>query len=469
MPPAPSAVQRLLDALRLGGPTYKPLSDDNDEQDSLISGSRSTHSSADPPADAPFSALHYAVFALLGVAMLWAWYAPPPLLLRPALTRRRNMFLAAGPYFQSRLAADDWIYRNFQPSELVVSTLANLGTMLILTNLQAHASYPRRILAALAINIGVFALMALSTRTFLDVSARGYFAFLVLMIFVSSAATGLMQNGIFAYMSGFGREEYAQGNMTGQAVAGVLPCVVQIVSVLSAPLDAARPEVEAPVPSSAALAYFSTAAAISFVTLLAFVYLLHATREKGSRSAMGEEAPRTKVSLLLLYRKTFYLSTAVFLNFCITMFFPVFTVQIQSVHPPENIPLLLQPAVFITLSFLIWNSGDLLGRLLSAIPAIRITHKPRLVLGLCVARVLFIPLYLLCNRNGQGARVNSDFFYLIVVQLGFGVSSGFVGTICMMGGTEYVDVEERPAAGAFMTLMLVAGLAVGSFLSFLVA
>ena len=278
-----------------------------------------------------------------------------------------------------------------------------------------------------------------------------------------------MQTGIFAYMSGFGRQDYAQGNMTGQAVAGVLPCVVQIVSVLSVPTaDAVRPE-RAPVPSSAALAYFSTAAGISFVTLLAFMYLLAAGREKASQSAVGEEAPRTKVPLLLLYRKTFYLSTAVFLNFCITMFFPVFTVQIQSVHPPANMPLLLQPAVFITLAFLVWNSGDLLGRLLSAIPALRITHKPRLVLGLCVARILFIPLYLLCNRNGQGARINSDFFYLVIVQLGFGVTSGFVGTICMMGGIEYVDVEERPAAGAFMTLMLVGGLAVGSFLSFLAA
>jgi equilibrative nucleoside transporter 1/2/3 len=379
------------------------------------------------------------------------------------------MFLAAGPYFQSRLAADDWIHRNFQPSELAVSTVANLGAMLILTNMQARASYPRRILVALTINIGVFCLLALSTRVFLDVSARGYFAFLIAAVFVSSAATGLMQNGIFAYMSGLGREEYAQGNMTGQAVAGVLPCVVQIVSVLSVPTaEEVRPE-RAPVPSSAALAYFSTAAGISFVTLLAFTYLLAVGREKASRGAVGGEAPREKVPLLVLYRKTFYLSTAVFLNFCITMFFPVFTVQIQSVHPPEDTPRLLQPSVFITLAFLIWNSGDLLGRLLSAIPALRITHKPRLVLGLALARTLFIPLYLLCNINGQGARIKSDFFYLVVVQLGFGVTSGFVGTICMMGGTEYVDMEERPAAGAFMTLMLVGGLAVGSFLSFLAA
>jgi len=39
----------------------------------------------------------------------------------------------------------------------------------------------------------------------------------------------------------------------------------------------------------------------------------------------------------------------------------------------------------------------------------------------------------------------------------------------MMGAVEWVDVDEREAAGGFMGLMLVAGLTVGSLLSFLAA
>lgn len=65
--------------------------------------------------------------------------------------------------------------------------------------------------------------------------------------------------------------------------------------------------------------------------------------------------------------------------------------------------------------------------------------------------------------------MNSDFFYLFIVQLLFGATNGFLGTMCMMGAVEYVDVAEREATGAFMTLMLVAGLTAGSLLSFLVA
>jgi equilibrative nucleoside transporter 1/2/3 len=39
----------------------------------------------------------------------------------------------------------------------------------------------------------------------------------------------------------------------------------------------------------------------------------------------------------------------------------------------------------------------------------------------------------------------------------------------MMGAVEYVEEEEREAAGGFMGLMLVGGLTVGSMLSFLVS
>ena len=86
-----------------------------------------------------------------------------------------------------------------------------------------------------------------------------------------------------------------------------------------------------------------------------------------------------------------------------------------------------------------------------------------------MSRVVFIPLYLLCNIHGNGAAVSSDAFYLVVVQFLFGLSNGFLGSTCMMGAGEWVEVDEREAAGGFMGLMLVGGLTVGSLLSFLVA
>jgi equilibrative nucleoside transporter 1/2/3 len=379
------------------------------------------------------------------------------------------MFIAAGPYFRQRFSSDDRLLNTFQSAEQSVSTVANLASMVILTNLQARASYPKRIIWALITNVGVFLLMALSTKLFPSVSAATYYGFLMAMVLVSSAATGLMQNGIFAYMSSFGREEYAQSTMTGQALAGVLPSVVQIISVLSAPAVQSAAE-EAKESSRSALSFFLTATGISVATLLAFFFLLAHNRRSPNLAASVEltmsQIERKRVPLTRLLRKTFWLSTSVLITFAIAMFFPVYTQKITSVVPPDEQSRILQPAAFVPLGLLVWNSGDLIGRLSTAVPFFRITHRPKLIFTIAVARVVFIPLYFLCNIDGKGAVINSDFFYLFFNQLLFGITNGFIGTLCMMGATEYVDVEEREATGAFMSLMLVTGLAVGSLLSF---
>lgn len=151
------------------------------------------------------------------------------------------------------------------------------------------------------------------------------------------------------------------------------------------------------------------------------------------------------------------------------MVFPVFTQEILSVRDPSTSPRPFQKASFIPLAFLLWNVGDLVGRLLTLVPQLRFIQYPRSLFAFSLFRIAFIPLYLLCNIRGRGAAINSDTFYLIIVQFLFGLSNGWLGSNCMMGAVEWVDVDEREAAGGFMGLMLVAGLTVGSLLSFLTA
>ncbi|KAF2821297.1 hypothetical protein CC86DRAFT_302800 [Ophiobolus disseminans] len=408
-----------------------------------------------------FSWTDYSVFLLLGVAMLWAW----------------NMFLAAAPYFQHRFASNDNLLRNFPSAILAVSTVGNLGFMIVLTKLQENANYPKRITVALAINAVVFTLLALSTKLFLSVSAGVYFAFLMFMVLSASLATGMCQNGIFAYVAGFGREEYTQGIMAGQGIAGVLPAMTQIISVLSVPAKQ-HTDGKSEGSSTSAFVYFLTATLVSTLTIAAFFYLLSraSSRQRMQSSlqdsddlANSTHSLRKNVPLTRLFHKLFWLAGAVFLSFAITMFYPVFTSQIISVRDPANAPRLFEPATFIPLGFFFWNLGDLIGRTGPALPALRLTHRPRLIFFLSIARLAFIPLYFLCNVGGRGASVNSDFFYLFVVQLLFGVTNGYLGSSCMMGFVEWVESEELEAAGGFMSLALVGGLAAGSFLSFAVA
>ncbi|MCJ1290535.1 hypothetical protein MMC34_002074 [Xylographa carneopallida] len=387
------------------------------------------------------------------------------------------MFLAAAPYFQSRFSSDEWILTHFQSAILTVSTVTNLGSMLLLTHLQRTASYPKRIIASLVLNIICFTFLALSTTLFRNISATVYFVFLMFIVFTASLATGLCQNGLFAFVAGFGVSEYTQGIMTGQAVAGILPCIAQIVSVLSVPEHNSEEGAGQGNPTSA-FAYFMTATGVSALALTAFIYLARRHREDSvskqvargiERSEEEEHIERKVVGMVALFRKLRWLAVAVFVCFAVTMVFPVFTAEITSIQSKASSSRIFKPACFIPLAFLVWNIGDLVGRLSTLSTKLNMVLYPRFIFVLSVLRIGFIPLYLLCNIRGRGAIVQSNVFYLFGIQFLFGVSNGYVGSTCMIGASEWVEPDEREAAGGFMGLMLVWGLTIGSLLSFLAA
>ncbi|KAK6841681.1 nucleoside transporter [Apiospora arundinis] len=411
----------------------------------------------------PFSWIEYGIFVWLGIAMLWAW----------------NMFLAAAPYFQTRFQESDWILQNFQSAVISVSTIMNLLAMVILTNIQYTASYPFRINIALYINVGVFSLLTISTRLFLDTPPTHYLWFLLSMVALTSYGAGLMQNGAFAFAASFGRPEYMQAIMAGQGVAGVLPPVTQIISVLVAPpsesVSAAPGEVDDGT-GKAAFIYFLTAVAISVIAALAFIplvrrhnHIVEARMMEEMASSFNsveeaERAARKVVSMVTLFKKLHWFASAVFVCFAVTMFFPVFTPKILSTTPPAEADALLKPAAFIPLAFFCWNLGDLGGRAGALVLPYR--ERPFVLFVISIARVLFIPLYALCNLHGNGGVINSDVFYLLLVQFPFGLTNGWLASNCMMASSEWVEEGEREAAGGFMGLCLVAGLTFGSLLSF---
>ncbi|KIW15697.1 hypothetical protein PV08_05747 [Exophiala spinifera] len=449
---------------------YEPLQDGGERDDVSSTHDDDDDAERDVIDGSAFSWLEYGIFLLLGIAMLWAW----------------NMFLAAASYFENRFRTSPWILNHFQAAEISVSTVTNLVSMIVLAELQKGASYPKRISSSLLINTAVFGILSLSTLV--HAPAGVYFGFLLLAIFFASFSTGLIQNGLFSFASGFGRSEYTQAIMTGQAIAGVLPPLAQIVSVLVVPPKQSDNADSADVSPTSALIYFLTATMISMVSLLAFFYLLgrhphHRNLPSAAKAAVDDEASerdvladngrittssqtesgageRPAVPLSTLFRKLPFLSAAVFVCFAVTMVFPVFTASIRSVGGVDA-------AIFVPVAFLVWNLGDLLGRLSTLWKRISLLHYPFALFCLAMARLLFIPLYFLCNIKGKGAVLSSDFFYLVIVQFFFGLTNGYLGSECMMGAGEWVAPDEREAAGGFMGLMLVGGLTVGSLLSFL--
>ncbi|KAL2809695.1 nucleoside transporter-domain-containing protein [Aspergillus granulosus] len=426
---------------------YEPIEERTDFENESSSSTSQGQSSL------PFSRPVYWVFFILGVSMLWAW----------------NMFLAAAPFFRQRFQSNTWATTHYQSSILTVSTVTNLTSAFVLAKAQQSASYPRRIIVSLLINIAVFTLLAFSTLVLKDASVVVYFGFLMIMVFGASMATGINQNGVFAYVSGFGREEYTQAIMSGQGVAGVLPCLAQMLSGLTVPEQGEEQTPDASWKS--AFACFITATGVSSLTLVAFIWLikrqsLHMIDDSLEPSAADEPLPTKTVSLWTLFSKLRLPAISIFMCFVVTMVFPVYTSQIESVRDKSDTSRLFQSAAFIPLAFLFWNTGDLLARMLVLNPRYSLAHRPWALLILSIVRTGFIPLYQLCNIGGRGAIVESDFFYLFIVQLLFGATNGYLSSCCMMGSSYWVSEEEREPAGGFMSLMLVGGLATGSLLSF---
>ncbi len=400
------------------------------------------------------------------------------------------MFLAAAPYFESRFAGDKWIEKNFQSTILTVSTVTSLTSVLVLTNIQRKASYPYRINLALIINTVIFALLTASTSLFLGASSRAYFGFVLVMVACASWATGLLQNGALAFASSFGRPEYMQSLIAGQGLAGILPALAGVVSVLMFPSKKPEPGngdgdgdgavSRAEEGKTSAFVYFLAAVTISVIAIAALFPLVRRHKHMMDGRVAGqvaesihsidnaEHAARKVTSMTVLFSKLRWLASGIALIFTVTMFFPVFTNKVVSVRSASDSVGIFAPEAFIPLAYFFWNLGDFGGRIFTTIGSPTGT-KPILLFLLSVLRIAQVPLYFLCNIGGRGAIASSDFFYLFLVQLPFGFTNGWLCSRLMTSAGSWVDASEREAAGGFMGLCLIIGLAIGSLLSFTAA
>ena len=232
---------------------------------------------------------------------------------------------------------------------------------------------------------------------------------------------------------------------------------LEIVSVLAVPQSPGT-QGSAASPKSAFI-YFLAATFVSGSCLLLFLLLLSRHRISPHKSGSDVIDPEdhalaihTQVPLWVLLKKLKFLSFAVWLCFLVTMIFPVYTQVILSVRPEDTSPRMFKPDVFIPIGFMLWNLGDLSGRVVCGWR--RFTcDRPKLLALVSIARLVYIPLYAMCNIKGHGAVISSDLFYWLV-QFTFGMSNGWVGSNVMMSTPGWVDDDEKEASGGFMGISL---------------
>eukprot|EP00096_Caligus_rogercresseyi_P002548 TRINITY_DN14718_c0_g1_i1.p1 TRINITY_DN14718_c0_g1~~TRINITY_DN14718_c0_g1_i1.p1 ORF type:complete len:434 (-),score=59.13 TRINITY_DN14718_c0_g1_i1:119-1420(-) len=360
-------------------------------------------------------------------------------------------------------------------SYLSVSSMAPYVVGLVFTVLcgQRIPLIPR-----LLSSITVIVLLLLSTVIFARVNTdswqKGFLAITLITIVTLNLAMSLLQGGMGGLAAGF-PSEYMNAMTQGQAIGGVISCLVNIV-ILAVGADQ----------NTAAFFCFILATLftgicgvfIAFMTKTEFYRFYHPGTDKNDpevRDRMMAETPANNTNeLLYVFQKTWPWIVGIFINFLVTLsVFPALTSLVSSSEDPKNWTE-WNTKYFIPVGcFLLFNIGDYVGRLLAGLikwPNNASSQGSKIILGASILRIAFIPLFICCNiqpnnRHFTAVLFNSDIVFLIMI-FTFALSNGYIGNISLMFGPKMlVTQREQMKAGEVMVASMIIGLCIGAGLS----
>ncbi|ODQ53691.1 hypothetical protein SAICODRAFT_30021 [Saitoella complicata NRRL Y-17804] len=369
-------------------------------------------------------------FTWVGLAMLLCW----------------NVFLASS-YSN---VYDDPIADAPRVKTYITSTFTavNLFTILSLNYLPVKASYYNRVFVPLSILTIVFGLLFAALKLAGSMMRNTYFtAVIVTASLIAGVCTGFIQNGVFAGLA-MELPEAGAYLMIGQGIAGVLPAVAEMVFLFLSShgtLDSTS-------------MYFGFAGLTSLFGVLAFINIGRTfpfIRQSVSAPGLSDAQTRTKAALVQLPYSAF----AIVCTFAVTLsLFPAFT---SSIAPASGSA--LTGGYFTALGFLIWNSGDVLGRTITLRVVDILSHETLAIAS--VMRILFLPLFVSCNVRGKGAIFPSDMYFFMVMFL-FGGTNGLVSTASIVKSGQTVAADLKEATGSLVSMLVCLGLLCGSLCSF---
>jgi hypothetical protein len=164
-------------------------------------------------------------------------------------------------------------------------------------------------------------------------------------------------------------------------------------------------------------------------------------------------------------------AVSLFLTYMVTLaLFPVITSNLSSTHECQS-HVRLQNDLYLPITFLIFNAGDLVGRVLvTDVSMNKISRLSEKLVWSSVARLLFVPLFFLCySRTSVYAfmAIDNDLFSM-VVQFLFAVTNGMLTSLCFMQAPGLISssTELQQISSAILNFSLCSGLLLGSFGSF---
>lgn len=192
-------------------------------------------------------------------------------------------------------------------------------------------------------------------------------------------------------------------------------------------------------------------------------------RQDSNDTNTSENTQSVIVLVLVSVRGT---ALSLFLTyFCTLAIFPVWTSELISTQQCDT-PSRIRNDLFVPLSFVVFNSGDLIGRYISSTIRFElISNLSRKLVWASATRVfLFFYLFLWCqarrNRYQDWIFVDNDLFSWSI-QLFFAITNGMLTNIAFCYAPTLIENRTNPqqVASAILNLAMTLGLTVGSFFS----
>ncbi|GAB0099914.1 Equilibrative nucleoside transporter [Sergentomyia squamirostris] len=402
----------------------------------------------------------YMIFYLLGMTTLLPW----------------NFFITAENYWMFKfrnVTGNDSdvltpIQRSFTSDLSVSSAVPNTVFLILNAFLSHHFSLKLRMLGSM----GIIFLLFIFTTAFVEVDTdswqRAFFGITITTVVVMNIASAILSGGLFGIAGQF-PSEYMTAVVSGQALGGIFAALCEIISLT---FGASA--------TTTAMVYFSVAIVVMIISLAAYFFMSRTLFFKYYTSArapsgrrLQDEArllgdPPTSPDFKVILKKIWLYGFSEWFVFVVTLsVYPAVTVLVTSEHHGNGH---LWNDVFFTtvVNYLIFNSGDYLGRIIAGLfewPQ----NRPRLVAFFTIIRACFIPIFLMCNaipRTNLPIIIHSDIIFILLMCI-FALTNGYIANIALICAPKIVASHEKEVAASMMAAFLGIGLAFGSGLGLL--
>ncbi|XP_076836495.1 equilibrative nucleoside transporter 2 [Brachyhypopomus gauderio] len=435
------------------------------------------------------------IFFLLGMGTLLPW----------------NFFITAFDYFNEQLntttgnasettqTSDPYMFNNMC---VLISQLPLLVFTLLNSFLYQHIPERMRIAGSMILIFLLFLLTAALVKVKMEPDL--FFYITMTTIWFINMFGAVLQGSLFGLVGKF-PQTYNSLFMSGQAVAGIFSAVAMLISKISETDN-----------KSAALGYFITPCCATLLTLCCYLLLPHLksarlylenlpSKEETKQEVLEQAESVTlmkmklrdadcngeslltgpdrqafhtrnveekleglcegKSTVVAVFKKIWMMALCVTCVFMVTLsVFPAITVLVK----PDRLFTEKWGKFFTPLCcFLVFNVMDWIGRSVTSVfqwPSKDSCLFPIFV----VARVIFIPVLMLCNISSHvylSSLLTHEFAYITVMSL-FAMTNGYFACLSMSYAPRLVGYRDAETAGALMTFFLALGLSLGGALSF---